>query len=64
MPDVREISAADRLKAFVCQCCVLCIVAHRRPESAFAKKLRQIESNCPFCRAYNKIKALQRRQEH
>lgn len=40
--------------AAVCRICPFCIAARKWPESAYAKKLKKIEKNCCFCRAYHK----------
>jgi len=37
--------------------CPFCIAARQWPNSAYAKKLKAIEKNCPFCNAYSKLKA-------
>jgi hypothetical protein len=44
-----------RILAFICRICPFCISARRWPESKFAKKLREVERNCPACRAYAEL---------
>ena len=41
-----------KLLATFCRFCPVCIVARKFPESAFAKKVKELERNCPACRAY------------
>ena len=45
-----------KLKALVCAFCPFCAVARFYSESAFARRLRKMEKNCPFCRAYGELK--------
>jgi hypothetical protein len=45
-----------KLLAMVCKLCPFCIVARRWPNSAYAKKLKEIEKHCCFCKAYSKLK--------
>lgn len=48
-------SIRTRILATLCKCCPFCIVARRRPDSRFARTLREIEQNCPACRAYRRV---------
>ncbi|MBN1866727.1 hypothetical protein JW916_05500 [Candidatus Sumerlaeota bacterium] len=52
-----SVSVKTRILAFVCQVCPFCVAARLKPDSAFAKKLREKEENCPACRAYHEWRA-------
>ena len=45
----------EKWLAFLCQICPLCAAARLFPKSAFAAKLREVERDCPACRAYRKL---------
>lgn len=51
------ITTGTKLKAWVCRLCPVCIVARRYPDSGLSRKVRAMEKDCPFCRAYQRIKA-------
>jgi hypothetical protein len=55
-----RIGLGTRIKAFICTICPLCCAARRWPASAYARRIRVIRDRCPFCRAYIKIKLVQR----
>ncbi len=46
-----------RLFAAVCSCCVFCIGRRMFPDSAYGRMMKQVEKNCPFCRAYDRVHA-------
>jgi hypothetical protein len=46
-----------KVLAAFCRVCPFCIAARKWPNSAYAKKLKEIEKNCPFCKAYSRLKA-------
>lgn len=48
-------STGTRLKAWLCRVCPFCVAARRWPDSRYARKLRKIEQNCPFCRAHARV---------
>lgn len=61
MNEPSPITFGTRAKAFICRICPVCIVARRRPDSAFARKVAEMEKDCPFCRAYRRLR--QHREE-
>jgi len=50
------IDKKTKIMATVCKCCPFCLAARKWPRSAYAKKLEKLEKNCPFCRAYSRLK--------
>ena len=52
-----EIDTKTKIMAVFCKFCPFCIVARQWPDSAYAKKLRDVEKHCPFCKAYSELKA-------
>ena len=48
-------SRTKRLLALACRVCPFCAVARLVPNSAYARKLRAAEKNCPACRAYCEV---------
>ena len=52
-----KIDIKTKILAAFCKVCPFCIAARQWPDSAYAKKLKAIEKNCPFCNAYSKLKA-------
>jgi len=44
----------ERFLAAICRICPFCIARRRWPDSAYGRFMRQIEANCPFCRAYDR----------
>jgi len=42
--------------AFMCQICPFCIFSRRFPNSKFSQKMREIEKDCPCCKAYKELK--------
>jgi hypothetical protein len=52
-----KIDTKTKVLAAFCKVCPFCIAARHCPNSAYAKKLKEIEKNCPFCKAYSKLKA-------
>jgi len=44
-----------RLMAAFCKICPCCLISHRWPNSTFARKFKQIQHLCPFCRAQEKV---------
>jgi hypothetical protein len=52
-----KIDIKTKVLAAFCRVCPFCIAARQWPGSAYAKKLKKIEKNCPFCKAYSKLKA-------
>jgi len=52
-----KIDKKTKVLAGFCRVCPFCIAARQWPNSAYAKKLKAIEKNCPFCNAYSKLKA-------
>lgn len=55
MGEEPNISVGTRVKAFFCRICPLCIVARRRPDGGFARKMRRVQQGCPFCRAARRV---------
>ena len=55
MPPLPETPRKKRLLALVCRVCPFCAVARLIPNSAYARKLREVETNCPACRAYREV---------
>ncbi len=54
MPDITR---TTRILASCCSACPFCIMKRRWPESTFASVMNRIETCCPFCRAYARLKA-------
>jgi len=52
-----KIDIKTKVLAAFCRVCPFCIAARHWPDSSYAKKLKEIEKNCPFCKAYLKLKA-------
>jgi hypothetical protein len=54
-----KISFILRVKAFFCKwLCPLCIPARRWPDSRYARKIKVIRDECPFCKAFVEVKRL------
>ncbi|MBN1268850.1 MAG: hypothetical protein JXB04_04625 [Kiritimatiellae bacterium] len=49
-------STSTRLLAAVCAVCPFCILARMFPKSGYARFMQKVESNCPACKAYAKMK--------
>lgn len=45
----------QRTLAMICRCCPVCITARCFPDSKFAKKVNELEKDCPACRAYKQV---------
>jgi len=52
-----KIDIKTKVLAAFCRICPFCIAARQWPDSTYAKKLKEIEKNCPFCKAYSTLKA-------
>ncbi|MCX7011665.1 MAG: hypothetical protein NTW86_03705 [Candidatus Sumerlaeota bacterium] len=46
-----------RILALVCAICPFCIAKRQWPDSAYARKMNELEKDCPCCRAYRECKA-------
>jgi hypothetical protein len=44
-----------KLLAQVCRVCPACILRRKFPDSSYARFMRHVERNCPFCRAYDQL---------
>ena len=51
-----EVDRKTKIMAAVCKFCPFCIAARKWPDSAYAKKLKKLEKNCLFCKAYSRLK--------
>jgi hypothetical protein len=58
-----KISFKTRALAFVCRICPFCVAARIWRDSKFATKLREMEKDCPACRAYNQLRSLRKQGE-
>jgi len=50
-----------RFLAMVCRLCPFCIARRKWPKSPYGRFMAKIESGCPFCRAYDRLEAQERR---
>ena len=53
----------DRVPAKICAVCPLCVDRRHWPDSRHARIMRALERRCPFCRAYDRVRAQTSRQE-
>lgn len=49
-----------KMLATICRFCPMCVTARLFPKSSFAKKLAEMEKNCPCCRAYKELYGTER----
>lgn len=56
---MENIPASLRMRAWVCRLCPLCIGRRAFPESGYARWMRKVERNCPFCKAYDRLRKLE-----
>ncbi len=45
----------DKILAFVCSVCPLCLARRRWPDSSYGRCMSGLEKFCPFCRAYARM---------
>ncbi len=45
----------NKILAFICTLCPVCIYGRWRPESKLAKAIASYQKYCPACRAYKKL---------
>jgi len=51
-----------RLLAWLCRLCPFCNAARLWPRSGFARKLAEVEKDCPACRAYRQVYGVKNRE--
>ncbi len=56
MSDEPKITTGTKIEAFLCKICPVCVISRQWPRSRFAAKVREMESKCRFCKAYEKVK--------
>lgn len=52
---MRNCPMNKKFLAFLCKICPFCIAARMFPVSGYAKMLKDVEKNCPACKAYAEI---------
>jgi len=56
MKQAEKITWATKAKAFICRICPICCAARRWPQSRYAQRVAVVTKDCPFCKAYVRLR--------